>query len=472
MRNSSASSRDRLMSATALRVGAILTLCSAMGAAMHLGGAPDGMVRSLPLVMMTISFWAFGVLPEALTGLVFLLGAVTLAGFAPSVVFSGFATTAFWLIFAGTILSAAATRTGLSHWLAARFVADRFEAVGYGARVATVVLFASALALILPSTLARVAILMPLVIALSDLVGYRDGGRARTGLVLAAAIGTYIVPITFLPANLPNIVLAGSLEALYGVSPTFGSYMLLHFPVIGLVKGVALVGLITLLFAESREMEETGTREVPQPLSGAAFRLMIVLAVTLGFWSLDALHAISPAWIGLAAAVLCMMPFMRVIDVKAVPFDTVFPALLYIAAVLSLGAVLTESGAGAELSRRLVDALPLAQASDFGRLALLALMATITAIFTTMPVAPAITTPFFAEIAASTGWSIEAVGMSQVLGYATPLFPYQLPPVMLAVVMTGIAMSDATRVLLWLAAVTTPVTLIAAHQWWQVLGWY
>ncbi len=463
---------DRRLNAAAVKAGAIVSICAALGVAMHLGGAPDVMARSLPLVVMAIGFWAFGVLPEALTGLVFLLGSVTLAGLAPPVVFSGFATTAFWLIFAGTILSAAATRTGLSQWLAARFVADRFEAVGYGARVGTVVLFASALALILPSTLARVAIMMPLVIALSDLVGYRDGGRARTGLVLAAAIGTYIVPITFLPANLPNIVLAGSLEALYGVAPTFGSYLALHFPVIGLVKGVALVAVITVLFGKGRETDTVGTHEAPRPLSGAGFRLLIVLAVTLGFWSLDFLHSISPAWIGLAAALMCMMPFMRIIDIKSVPFDTAFPALLYIAAVLSLGAVLTESGAGAALSRGLVDALPLAQSGDFGRLVLLALMAAVTAVVTTMPVAPAMTAPFFAEIASTTGWSIEAVGMSQVLGYATPLLPYQLPPVMLAVAMTGIAMRDAARVLLWLAAVTTPVTLVAAHVWWQALGWY
>ena len=62
--------------------------------------------------------------------------------------------------------------------------------------------------------------------------------------------------------------------------------------------------------------------------------------------------------------------------------------------------------------------------------------------------------------------------MSQVLGYATPLFPYQLPPLMLAMAMAGISMRDATRVLLMMAAITTPITLLSAHFWWQSLGWY
>jgi di/tricarboxylate transporter len=62
--------------------------------------------------------------------------------------------------------------------------------------------------------------------------------------------------------------------------------------------------------------------------------------------------------------------------------------------------------------------------------------------------------------------------MSQVLGYATPLLPYQLPPVMLAMAMAGITIRDATRVLVLLALVTTPITLITAHFWWQALGWY
>jgi di/tricarboxylate transporter len=463
---------EDVTAAAGLRAGAVVLICIALALSLRLSGAPPVMANTASLVGLAIGFWALGVLPEALTGLLFMLGAVTIAGLDPSVVFSGFSTTAFWLIFAGVILSASTTRTGLSHWLAGRFLTARFGTAGYGMRVTAVVGFSAALALILPSTLARVAILLPLVIALCDHFGYRVGGPGRAGLVLAAAVGTYIVPITFLPANLPNIVLAGSLESLHGVTLTFGPYLLLHFPVIGLVKGMGLVLILTCLFRELPTSDSDPTPADPGPLSGSALRLMGVLGVTLVLWSLDFLHGVSPAWVALGAAVLCLMPFMRIVDLKAMPFNTAFPMLLYLGAVLGIGAAMIASGAGEAMSRILVTNLPLEGSGNALRLAMLGLVATLTSLLTTTPVAPAMTAPFFGEIATSTGWTIEAVAMSQVLGYATPLLPYQLPPLMLAIAMAGISMRDATRVLLLLALLTTPITLISAHFWWQALGWY
>jgi di/tricarboxylate transporter len=462
----------RAGAAAGLRAAAVLLACVALSLGMRASGAPPVMADSMALVLLAIGFWALAVLPEPLTGLLFLLGAVTLTGLEPAVVFSGFTSSAFWLIFAGTVLSASATRTGLSHWLAGRVLARRFAAVGYRTRVGLVVAFSAGLALILPSTLARVAILLPLVLALCDRVGYPAGGRGRAGLVLAAAIGTYIVPITFLPANLPNIVLAGSLESIYGITLTFGSYLLLHFPVIGLVKGVALVLILTAMFAEPPRPGAAAPGAEAADLSDPGRRLMLVMSLTLVLWTTDFLHGISPAWIGLGAAILCLMPFAGILGLKQMPCETAFPMLLYLGAVLGIGGVMTQSGAGAALSELIVGNLPLAETGNAVRLALLAFTAAATALVTTMPVAPAMTVPLFGDIAAQTGWTVEAVGMAQVLGYATPLMPYQLPPLMLAMAMAGVAMRDATRVLLVLAALTTPVTLVLAHLWWQALGWY
>ena len=197
-----------------------------------------------------------------------------------------------------------------------------------------------------------------------------------------------------------------------------------------------------------------------------------MLALTLTIWSLDSLHGIAPAWVGLAAAVICLLPFVGILDLKQVPFNAVFSVILYVAAVLGVGGVMTASGAGEALSRFIVDSLPLAEANDALRLAMLTFAATVTALVTTMPVAPAVTAPFFGEIAAVTSWSVEAVGMSQVLGYATPLLPYQLPPLMMAIAMTGIAMRDATRVLIVLAITTSPLMLVAAPFWWGFLDRY
>lgn len=454
-----------------LQGGAVLVAALLVTAALEMAGLPQDLARVSGLVIFAIGFWAFGVLPEALTALTFLLGTVMLAGLPPATVFSGFSTTSFWLIFSGALLSVCATRTGLSKWLSDRLFGRSFDSGSYGLRVALVVLFAAGLALVLPSTLARVAVLVPLVLALCDRLGHVKGSRARTGLVLAAAIGTYIVPTTILPANLPNIILAGSLEGLYGIDLTFGSYMLLHFPVIGLIKGAGLVVILAWLFADRPPVPAEAAAE-RAPLSPEGKRLGVILAVTLGFWVTDVFHGISPAWVGLTAAVVCLMPAARVAALSDMPFNNIFPLMLYLGSVLAIGAVLTESGAGVVLSAALVDRLPLTAASDFVTLTMLAGLSAAVAVAATMPASPALVAPLFGDIATKAGWTIEAVGMSQVLGYATPLLPYQLPPLMVAVAMTGVPMRDALRVLLLLAVLTTLPMLLVAHLWWGALGWY
>ncbi len=449
----------------------VLGVALACGTGLWLSAMPAVTALSGALVVFAVGFWALRLLPEALTGLIFLVGVVVLTPIAPGTAFSGFATSAFWLIFAGMVLSACATRTGLSAWLADRILNRDTAVSGYARLTAAVVVFAAGLALVLPATLGRVALLVPLVAALAERLGYASHGPGRTGLILAAAIGTYVVPTTFLPANLPNIVLAGSLESIYAITPTFGEYLLLHFPVIGLIKGAALILIVTRLYNETPGRPEPAP-EADKGLQGPARRLGVVLCITLALWASDTLHGYSAAWVGMTAAIVCLLPATRILGFDEVPFASIFPALLYLGAVLGLGAVMVESGAGAALSRALLAVLPLEGTSDAMVLAMMTLTAIVTSLAATTPGAPAITAPLFGDFAEMTGWSVEAVGMAQVLGYATPLLPYTLPPLILAVTMGRVPLREATRVLLLLAVTTTPVVLPAAYLWWGVLGWF
>jgi di/tricarboxylate transporter len=463
---------DRVLTGLGAAAVVVLIAAALLAGVLMSAGMPREMSVTAALIVFAVGYWAFGVLPDALTGLIFLVGAVILAGMPSTLVFSGFSTSAFWLIFAGLVLSACATHTGLAAWLGRALAARTGAAGGYGAVVSLVVAFSAALALILPSTFGRVALLVPLVAAMAGNFGYKSGGRGRAGLILAAAIGTYVIPTTFLPANLPNLVLAGSLESIHGVTPTFGAWLALHFPVIAIIKGGALVGVVVWLFAESPAGEPSdrvgGER---RPLTGGALRLAAILAVTLALWATDTLHGQSAAWIGMTAAIVCLIPPARIMEFAKIPAASILPILIHLGAVLGLGVVMAQSGVGAALAKPFVEALPLADAPDAIRLAMLAAIGIVASLAATMPGAPAVTAPLFGDIAAITGWSVEAVGMSQVISYATPLLPYQLPPIVLAAAMGNVSLGDATRVMLVLAAVTTPLVLPAAFLWWRLLGW-
>ena len=467
------------MSRTAIAGTGSLLVALGFALLLEANGAPPEMARVAGLLVFTVGFWAFSVLPEAITALTFLLGAVVLTGMPSSTVFSGYTTAAFWLVFSGAILGSCTARTGLTPWLAGRYLGPAVRGQRYTRQVAAVLGFAVALALVLPSVFGRVVILVPLVLALAESLGHPAKSRASNGLVLVACIGTFIVPISFLPANLPNIVIAGSLETLYGITPGFTSYLLLHFPVLGVIKGIALVAIVSRLHAPrpgevlppAAEQPAEGT--LPDAnLPDAGRRMRIVLLITLALWMTDSLHGLPAAWIALGAALVCLLPVMKITSLQELPLQSIFPVVLFAGAVLSIGPVMTASGAGAALSGLMVDRLPLETASDFTALAMLAGLAVAMGLATTIPVAPAVTAPLFGDIAERVGWSIEAVGMSQVIGYATPLLPYQLPPILVAAAMAGIPLREAARILLLTALVTTPLVLPAAWAWWQLLGWF
>ena len=468
-----------------LSVGVLLAAFG-FGAALYGAGIDGRTAVAAGIIAFTIGFWAFGLLPEALTGMIF-LAAIAGTGLAPAdVVFSGFTTGAFWLIFSGLILGVAFTTSGLSDWVVDRALPVRDRKVPpYPVLVALILAVCTALALVLPSTIGRVTLLIPIIVVLAGRLGHPAGSPGYDGLLLACAIGSFMIPISILPANLPNLVLAGALESLHGVTLTYGGYMLLHFPVVALVKGVGLVLVITWLFGRGgtgaadgaangeepgRAPQAEAPADGPPTLTPAGRRLAVILVVTLTLWVTDVVHGIPAAWIGLTGAVIALLPSMGILSFREFTGRVHVPPLLHIAAVLGLASVMAATGVD-----RLVGhvVLALAPAADWGGLITMAWMTmlSITAsIVATVPGAPSLTVPLFGELSTASGWSTEMIGMAQVLGYATPLFPYQVPPLIVAIAMGGLKMMDATRVLLLVGAVTILPLILVAWGWWSVLG--
>src|SRR3546814_9990892 len=113
------------------------------------------------------------------------------------------------------------------------------------------------LSFLMPSVMGRVLLLVPIVVALSDSLGYAEGSRGRAGIVMVTLLATYMPSCAILPSNVPNMVLAGAAETTHGVTLTYGAYFLLHFPVLGALRTVLIVALGWLLFRESPDRKST-----------------------------------------------------------------------------------------------------------------------------------------------------------------------------------------------------------------------
>ena len=211
----------------------VLAAC-AVGLAIFLYFAPppDGvtvaMMRTGAVVALTIGLFATAVVPVVVAVLIFFFVAVVAAVAPREVIFSGFTSGAVWLVFGGLIIGVAMRDTGLGARIAGTLLP--LFGRGYGRAITGTVVVAVLLAFVVPSSAGRILILLPIIFALADRLGFAGGSPGRTGLILAVTMGSMVPTVGILPANVPNNVLMGAAESVYGIKLTYGSYLLLPFP--------------------------------------------------------------------------------------------------------------------------------------------------------------------------------------------------------------------------------------------------
>ncbi len=446
-------------------IGAGLILLA--GVALVAPPMPGDATAALAVILVTIGCWAGGFLPEHVVALGF-FAVVTLLGLAPpEVAFAGFSSGPLWLIFAGLVFGLAMQETGLGR--RAGLVGRRLHGASYARTVWTVVALAVGAIFVMPSAMGRIVLVTAIVAPLADRLGYRPGGRGHTGLVLAGAFGTFLPAFAVLPANVPNMVLAGTFERLFGTSFSFFDYLLLHFPVLGLARAAIVGGLVIRLYADRPDHGDSPEPEGPGPLRPGERRLAAVLAVAVTLWATDALHGLSPAWVGLAAAVACLTPGLGILPADALKRLNWAP-LLHVAAVIGIGTVATRLGLGQWLAQAILGWMPLDGQGGIHDFAVLAGLPALLGVVTTAPGVPAILTPMAAELAAVSGLSVATVAMLQVLGFSTVLFPFQTPPMLAAAQASGVAMHEFQRLCLLTALAAVVVLWPLEWLWWQVVG--
>lgn len=424
--------------------------------------------RVLALTIAFIGLWATGVMPEPIVAVFFFTAAMLLKAAPPATVFGGFESGALWLIFGGLVMGIAVRSTGLGERIAARL--GRAFGTSYWGLIAGVTLVGVAMGFLMPSSMGRAVLLMPIAVGLAERYGFESGSNGRVGVVLAAAFGCHVPTFSILPANLPNLVLAGATEKLWHWTPTYGEYFLLHFPIMGLLKTLVMIPIIVKLWPDTPRMQVIEAKVLP-PMSGKEGRLSLLLAAALLLWVTDFAHHVSPAWISLAAGALLLLPMVGLVSRKEFAEQINYGSMFYVAGIMGLGAIVDQSGLGARLAHLILDLLPLAPDQAAGNFASLATLSTVVSVVTTLPGAPAVLTPMAGQMAEASGLSLQTVLMSQVLGFSNPILPYQSAPMVVAMQLGGERLGPAQKLCLWLAGITIVVLLPLDFLWWRLLGW-
>ena len=378
----------------AFAIGVCIALVLSAG---HAIDAPPALVWAAALVLSTVCCWALGALPEPTATLLFFLCAVVFQIAPPKVVFSGFASPAWWLMFGGAVTGVALRNSGLALRLADAIFQRRVH-------------------------------------------GY------------------------------PQLVALVAASSLYGINLSYGGYLLLHFPVLGLLKTVVLVWLVCRLFPHDAPLA-AAPAAARAPMGRQERLLAVILAIAVVGFATDALHGISPAWIALAASIVCLLPGVGLVSSRALAEQVHLVPLLYVAGFLGLGAVVESTGLGTAVSHALLHWLQLAPGHTAVNVGALGAVGASMGLMTTLPSLPAVLSPLAREFASATGLPLETVLMLQVPVFSTVFFPYQSPPIVIAMQMGGVGLRHGTRLCLALAAITVVVLLPLDYLWWRLLGY-
>ncbi len=450
----------------------LAALAVAAAAVLVLMPPPEGLPREATqaagLCLGAIGLWATGALPEYLTSVIFLLLAIVLAVAGPEVVFSGFGASAWWLVFGGLVIGIAVKKTGLGERLARSLL--RVFGGSYLRVLIGIAVVATVMNFLIPSTMVRVVMLVPLVALMAGRMGYAEGSGARNGLILATALLSFSPGAAILPSIVVNMVWAGTVESLFGQTVTYGRYFVLHFPVIGAVKTVLIVATVWLMFRAPAEHE--GEISGGGDVTGAERQLALVLALALALWVTDFWHGVSPAWVATGAAVLLLLPRVGLLTHEDFEGGLKVAPLLFVAAVLGLGRIVAETGLGGAMGGVLLDVFAFEQGRPFLNFYQLTALYTVTGMVTTIPGMPAVVSPLAPEIAAATGLPLMTVLDMEVVAFSTLILPYQIPPMVVAMQLGGVRAVDGARLTLAVAAVTLVAVNPLIFVYWQALGMF
>ena len=427
----------------------------------------DVLMRTSAISGLALALFATRLLPEVVTALGCFLAFLMVDAAPNAVIFSGFTSGGFWLLFAGLIVGTAISVTGLGRQFALRI----FQKTGDSYIKAALLLALSGLGLglLVPATMPRIIILMPVALSLSNTMGYEIGSRGHVGLTVTGAIATLLPTYAILTANLPTIIHFGAFETLYDIKPSYARYFIEQAPANAVRFMVLLV--LMLPFASARS-DKKSVLDAPMPFTYTQRKLLILLGSAILFWALDTFHGISPAWVGLLLATVLLIPGFGILDSNVMKTKIDISPAFFIAAVFAISAVAQHTGLGTILADRLIPVLRLGDGSDLRDLYSVFGLSTVLSHLTTSPAAPAILAPLAGAIAAETGWSIETIATAQVLGISTPLLPYQAPPLIIAMALAKIPMMALLRVCLLLAMAVAVIGVPITYFWWSYLGMF
>lgn len=314
---------------------------------------------TLAVFAIAIWLWIFSSIGDTYVALGAAVVLVVLGVLPDESLFTSLGEDTVWLLLAAFVIAAGITASGLST-RAAAFIVTGARSVRQLAHLTTAALVATAFAV--PSTSGRAALAVPVFVALATVFA------KRRRLVLALAL---LFPSVILLSAVASLLGAGAHLITGQILTTsgyegfsFAGWLLLGLP-LALTASHLCTEIILWMFTtrdDRREpvhvtleqMQKHAPVPITGPLTVAQSRSALLIGAVVTLWCTEPLHGLHPAVVALLGCLIVASPRFGSVKLgtalKAVPWSM----LMFMAATLTLGSALVDSGAAQWLAGRVL----------------------------------------------------------------------------------------------------------------------
>lgn len=393
---------------------------------------------------------------------------------------SGFANSAVALVAAACFIASAMTATGLDRRIAL-VVLSKVDA-----KTNHIVIGAMAvgflLAFIVPSTTARVACLVPIMMGFVLAFNVDRKSRFAGLLMITTAQTASIWNVGIKTAAAQNMVAVGFIEKQLKVQITWVEWFTAAAPFAAILT-IALYFIMTRMMKPEMEEIAGGQATIRKqldelgPMTANQWKLLVLVLVLLGFWATEkTLHNFDTASTTIAAVGLMLLPRFGVMDWKASQKAFPWGTVILFAIGISVGTALLQTKAAGWLANLIVSNLGLEMASAFTILMLLSAFlivihlgfASATALASTMiPIVISVLTTVKTP-------GLNVVGMTMILQFVVSfgfILPVNAPQNMIAYGTDTFDARDFIRSGLVITVVATLLLVVFSLTYWPWMGY-
>lgn len=407
--------------------------------ALYLMPTPSGLSTNgqmaLAIFMTALVLWVSQAIPTYATSLIGMVLLVLTGAWPERDVLGVFGQDVIWLMVCAFILTSAMSKSRLAQRLALAMVTSFSSRAKWA--LLSMILLNGMLAFLVPSTTARAALMLPIVLILAEIYGAKPGqSNFGASLMIQELQSNNIFTSGILTATTCNVMAVGFIRQLGGEQVYYTDWLFAAFPIMLLTMLASwVIGLVLYppehdtpmgqnLDSLRAELKDMGA------LSADEWRAAFIFGLTVFLWVSDRWHVqmwgftVSTAMAAIIAATLCFLPGIGLLKWKetSIPWDL----MIFSCGAYAVGLALESNGAARWLMDLLFVASGIKEMSFFSAYIVVMLVSMFShLVFTSKTVRTAIVIPVVIALAKAMGFNPVSLALPAAF---TMCWTITLPP--------------------------------------------